>query len=195
MIDLNFMKHSRIITFFFLISLVISSPASGMEIWDKYSKLKSLSANFKQQKEIKSLGMTLNSHGSLKFNKPDFFEWKVTSPKSFGFIFEKDGIKMLENGQVMRSADATKMDGKMLNAISHLKAWLTMDQKFIQEHYSVKKLSNTEYEFAPLKDPKIFKTIKVITDGKVPVKKIHMVEMSDDVINIEFTDTKMTYEN
>lgn len=188
------MKHRNALWITLFITIFFSSSAFSQKIWDKYSKLSSLSADFKQIKEVKSLGVTLKSEGSLNFQKPDFFEWQVKKPRSFGFVFRKGSIELWENGKISKSADSSKMDAKMLNAISHLKAWLTLDQKFIESHYSIKELSKNRYEFRPIGELKIFKSITIETHEKYPIKKIQMLEMSDDVIDIEFFGTKMTYE-
>lgn len=189
------MKHSKTLFFSFFFTLIFTSEAYCLDIWQKYSKLSALSSNFSQEKEMKGLGVKLKSQGSMSFKKPDFFEWNVKSPKSFGFVFKNNGIELLENGKVVKSADTTKFDPKMLNAISHLKAWLTLDQKFIESHYEIKKLAGNLYEFTPIGEMKIFKSIKIETHDKYPIKKIQLIELSNDQINIEFTDTKMTYEN
>lgn len=187
------MKQCAIVVLTLIFALNLAQ-ASTADLFQKYSKLSALTSQFAQVKEVKSLGVKLNSKGTLSFKKPDYFEWKVTSPKSFGFVFNKGGIEFWENGKMTRSADTSKMDSKMLNAVSHLKAWLTMDQKFIETHYAVKQINASTYEFTPVGDLKIFKKIEVETHEKYPIKKITMYEMSDDLITITFTDTKLTYE-
>ncbi|MBA2403950.1 MAG: outer membrane lipoprotein carrier protein LolA [Bdellovibrionales bacterium] len=189
------MKQSKtLLLFAFLIGL-FPNAALALDIFQKYTKLSQLSTNFSQVKELKGLGVKLKSQGDMQFKKPDFFQWKVTSPKSFSFIFRGDSIELLENDKVVKSADATTFDPKMLNAISHLKAWLTIDQKFIEANYAIKQLSKNLYEFIPLGKNKIFKSIQVETGEKYPIKRISLTELSDDSIDIEFTQTKLTYEN
>lgn len=171
-----------------------TTPVFALEMWSKFSHVKTLSAKFKQQKTVKSLEMTLNSRGSILLKKPDFFEWNVVDPRSFSFIFNKDQMEIKENGKVVRSIDSTKMDEKLLVSITHLRGWLTLDEKFIQSHYSVKKISQYRYEFSPLAEKKIFQSILVTTAEAVPIKRIQMTELSGDIIDIEFFDTKMSNE-
>lgn len=154
-----------------------------------------MSSHFLQEKELKGLGIKLKSHGTLQFKKPDFFEWKVTSPKSVRFIFKGDSIELFENDKLVKISDSTKLDSKVLNAITHLKAWLTIDEKFIDANYKIKQQSKNVYEFTPTGNNKIFKSITVETGEKYPIQKIFLVELSDDLINLEFTRTKLTYEN
>lgn len=189
------MKQSR--TLLLLAFLIGLFPLEGfsLDIWQKYSKLSQLSTHFSQEKELKGLGVKLKSQGTMQFKKPDFFEWKVSSPKALAFIFRGDSIELLENNKVVKSVDSTKFDPKMLNAITHLKAWLTIDQKFIEANYSITQLAKNLYEFTPIGTNKIFKSIKIETGEKYPIKKIHMVELSDDSIEIEFSQTKLSYEN
>jgi outer membrane lipoprotein-sorting protein len=189
------MKQSK--TLLLLAFLIGLFPLEGysLDIWQKYSKLSQLSTNFSQEKEIKGLGVKLKSQGTMQFQKPDFFEWKITTPKPLAFIFRGTSIELLENDKIVKSVDSSKFDPKMLNAITHLKAWLTIDQKFIEANYAIKQLAPNLYEFTPIGDNKIFKTIKIETGEKYPIKKIHMVEMSDDLIEIEFSQTKLKYEN
>jgi outer membrane lipoprotein-sorting protein len=188
------MKHSKTLLLTCAFFSLLSTPGFSQTLWDKYAKLSSLRANFKQEKEVKSLGMKLHSSGSLSFKKPDLFERKVLQTNPFGFVFKSDQIELWENGKLVKSVDSSKMDTKMLNAITHLKAWLTMDQKFVETHYSMKKLSESKYEFTPKGKTQIFKTITIETDTKSPIKRIQLVELSDDLINIEFSGTKLQYE-
>lgn len=189
------MKQSKTLLLFAFLMGLLPGQGFAFDIFQKYAKLSQLSTHFSQVKELKGLGVKLKSQGEMQFSKPDFFEWKVSQPKSFAFIFRGTGIELLENGKIVKSADSSKFDPKMLNAISHLKAWLTLDQKFIEANYEIKKLSEQLYEFTPVGDNKIFKSIKIEMGDKYPIKKITMVELSDDLMEIEFSKTKMTYEN
>ncbi len=184
----------RLFSFLFLTFFTLSSPVSAQDLWKKYSKLSGLTARFEQTKDVKSLGVKLKSAGTIAFKKPDYFEWQVVAPKNFGFIFKSGQIEFWENGKIVRSADTSKMDGKMLTAISHLKAWLTMDQAFIKSHYDFKKTGPKTYIFTPNGTLKIFNSILLTAGDTYPVKSIELLELSQDVITIEFSQTKMTYE-
>ncbi len=186
---------TRRISFFTLITVfLLMENAFSLEIWQKYSKLSELSAHFSQTKELKSIGVELKSQGNLRFKRPDFFEWAVTSPKNFVFSFKDNQIILMEDGKVIKSADSAKLDQKMLTAISHLKAWLMIDKKFIEENYDIKNTKANIYEFTPKSEVKMFKHIQIETGKDAPIKKIALTEISNDVIVIEFSQTKMTYE-
>ncbi|MBY0413894.1 MAG: outer membrane lipoprotein carrier protein LolA [Bdellovibrionales bacterium] len=189
------MTQRKLGVLLFILLNIFSSSAYSLDIWKKYSKLKTLTADFSQTKELKSIGVKLKSKGSMNFNRPDYFEWQVNEPKNFVFIFKKDIITLLEDGKVLRTADSANFDKKMLDAISHLKAWLMIDQKFIGEHYEINKLSNDRYEFAPKGQTKMFKNITIDLGTTYPIKKIILQEFSGDTIEIEFSKTKLTYED
>jgi outer membrane lipoprotein-sorting protein len=189
------MTHQKLPTLILVLLCLFPGMASSLDIWQKYSKLNKLSADFTQTKEIKSVGVTLKSKGSLRFERPGFFEWTVISPKNFVFIFKDNNISLVEDGKILKSADSAKFDKKLLEAITHLKAWMMIDQKFIEENYSIKNISTDSYEFIPKSDVKMFKSIQIELGKNYPIKKISLKEISNDVIVIEFSKTKMSYEN
>lgn len=191
------MTHRKFELYFILLLVCFlnTSTANALDIWQKYSKLKTLTSDFTQTKELKSIGVSLKSKGSLSFDRPNSFVWKVTEPKNFVFSYKDDAISIMENGKVLKNANSANFDKKMLEAITHLKAWMMIDQKFIEEHYNIKKLSETLYEFTPKEAVKMFKSIVIELGSNYPIKKISLTEVTNDVINIEFSKTKMTYEN
>jgi outer membrane lipoprotein-sorting protein len=180
--------------FFLCLICLIPSLGFPLDIWQKYAKLKKLSANFSQTKELKNIGVTLKSSGTIHFERPNLFEWKVESPKNFVFQFKDDNISLMEDGKVIKNADTAKFDKKMLDAISHLKAWMMIDQKFIEDNYMIRPISSTVYEFTPKLEAKMFKSILIELGKDAPIKKISLTEISNDLIVIEFSKSKLTYE-
>lgn len=190
----GFLMTRRISLLALIAVFALIENAFSLEIWQKYSKLSELSAHFSQIKELKSIGVELKSQGNLRFKRPNFFEWEVTNPKKFVFSFKDDQIILKENGKVVKSTDSAKLDQKMLAAISHLKAWLMIDQKFIEANYEIRNIKPNIYEFTPKSESKMFKLIQIETGKDYPIKKISLTEISDDVVVIEFSQTKMIYE-
>lgn len=180
-----------------LVLLLIFLPglSHSMDIWQKYSKLSKLSAEFSQTKELKNIGVTLKSKGTISFKRPDYFEWTVLKPKNFVFLFKDNTITLMEEGKFLKNTDSANFDKKMLEAINHLKAWMMIDQKFIEANYDIKNVSKNIYEFTPKGDLKLFKNILIEMGKDYPIKKISLTEYSNDVMVIEFTKTKLTYEN
>jgi outer membrane lipoprotein carrier protein len=189
------MTHRKFALFIFIFCSLMPGISNALDIWQKYSKLKTLTSDFNQTKELKSIGVTLKSKGSLSFDRPNSFVWKVTEPKNFVFTYKDNAISIMEDGKVLKNADSANFDKKMLEAITHLKAWMMIDQKFIEEHYNIKKLSDVLYEFTPKQDVKMFKNIVIELGNNYPIKKISLMEVTNDMIVIEFSKTKMTYEN
>lgn len=191
----HLMTRRNLSILFLFILCLLPGQVFPLDIWQKYAKLKKLSANFSQTKELKNIGVTLKSSGTLNFERPNLFEWKVESPKKLVFQFKDNNISLMEDGKLMKNTDTAKFDKKMLDAISHLKAWMMIDQKFIEENYTIKNISSDIYEFTPKLSAKMFKSILVELGKDAPIKKISLTEISNDIIVIEFAKTKMTYEN
>jgi outer membrane lipoprotein carrier protein len=189
------MTHRKSVLFILIVCGVIPEVSNALDIWQKYTKLKTLSAEFTQSKELKSIGVNLKSKGTLSFDRPNYFEWKVIEPKNFVFMYKNASITLMEAGKVLKSADSANFDKKMLDAITHLKAWMMIDQKFIEENYNIQKITAETYEFTPKDKVKMFKSILIEMGKNYPIKKISLTEATNDVIVIEFTKTKMTYEN
>ena len=177
--------------YWIFIALSYTFPVFSLEIWNKYGDIQNLTAQFKQKKIIKSLEMTLFSEGSLTLKRPDFFEWNIVTPSLFTFTFSKDKIEIKEGQKISKTFHKNQMDDKILESIFHLKGWLMLDETFIKSHYSIKQLSPLQYEFTPLGEKKIFKNIVLTTDKNIPITQIKIIEFSDDVINIEFFNTKI----
>ncbi len=186
------MKHSKALFFFLFFAMNFSVKAG--EIWSKYSKISTLNANFRQEKVLKSMGIRLSSEGSLHFKKPDFFEWTVTKPRPVKLVYKKGSFEVWENGVLKTNAGEGSMDARTIRAISHLRAWLTLDEAFIHKNYEMKKTGPENYEFTPKGSDLFFKRITVQLGKNVPLERMTLVEMSDDEIQIVFSGTRLTYE-
>ena len=79
--------------------ILVQSPlAWGGGDWHDFqeaaSKIKSLKAEFIQEKRLKILSKPLVSHGRLFYRPPDYLRWEYTKPIKSVMLMRKDVVKM-----------------------------------------------------------------------------------------------------
>lgn len=186
------MKQSNTCLLSLFITLTCLNAQAAIP-WKKYEKLQTLQASFQQTKRVKDLDLTLKSSGTIDFRRPDYFAWRVLAPRAVAMIFKADAIEFWENDVQVKGISVSQLDGKMLTAITHLKAWLTLDRAFIETHYAIRELSATSFELTPKGETKFFKKINLVTGASHPIKSIEFVELSDDSMALEFSKNQVTY--
>ncbi len=183
----------------FLSIILFSSAARSQDNtwlthWDKYSKMKSIRAKFKQEKFLPSMDLTLSSKGTLYFNKPDLLEWTVTSGKPIKFTIDKDKVTLFEGKTKKSEMSLSKVGKAMVGPILHLRGWIKMDVDFVQKNYDVKNIGKRLFRFTPKDENTFFKKIEIKLGLSDPISKLILFETSGDRLSFEFEESKITYE-
>ncbi len=162
----------------------------------RYESVKSIEASFTQVKTLKDMNMSIKSSGTFKITRPNQILWKIKEPAPVSIIISAQEIKIQSGQGTGAQTEIYKLSslpsGKMAKSMSGLMAWLNLDSKEIYKNYDVTSTEKNQYVFTPKdKDAQGFKTLGMTLDNKGFVKKIKMVEISDDTIDIEFGSPKI----
>jgi hypothetical protein len=181
------------LTLFLLVILSFITEASMDSRIKKFKKLKSLTANFKQVKLIKSIGIKVKSTGTLTINNPDFFSWNVKIPSLLRFEYRKTALMLFENNKETMRVDTKSVNKDLIVMINFLKKLMVLDDHFISHNFKINKIKSNIYELVATSKIKIFKKALLEFGKGAIINKAIITEMSNDEITLTFTDHKTSY--
>lgn len=190
------MSFTKAFFFIFITSFLMvntSIEASIDKYFSSFKSLKSLKADFKQDKLIKSLDIVVSSEGRLEIDKPEFFLWAVVKPSSISFKFEKNEIQLITNGKVTMSTQVGKVGSDLLEMINFLKSLMNMDKEYILSHFHIKETSEKSFLLTPVVEKKLFQQISIKFGSRDEITKIILTELSGDLITINFLNHIIKY--
>lgn len=159
-----------------------------------HKELKTLSAQFTQEKVSSLLTEKVVQKGKLSYRSPKQLRWEYTSPKAMSVIFS--------NGKVLlkTSKGTVNNPNKMLNEMGGLiistinGSFLTDNANFKARYYKNSKTGKILVVLTPInKRIKAYYSKMTITlDGKSHLaEKVAMHEVNGDVTTITFSDKKV----
>ncbi len=159
-----------------------------------HKQLKTLCAQFTQEKTSSLLSEKVTQKGKLSYRSPKQLRWEYTSPKAMSVIFS--------NGKVLlkTAKGTTNNPNKMLNEMGGLiistinGSFLTDNANFKARYYKNSKTGKTLVVLTPIskKIKAYYAKMTITLDGKTNLaEKVEMHEVNGDVTKITFSDKKV----
>jgi outer membrane lipoprotein-sorting protein len=177
-----------------------SKPLAEKELREKlklYQSIQKLEVAFKQTKTIKDLEVQLKSEGHLTLIRPNRVIWEIKSPAPVLVSLDEREIQIRSG----RGPDSSTMTMKISDApsdessksISGLVAWLNLDATKLHSQYQIYSSGGSAYRFVPKeKAGSPFEELEMTLGSGGHLKKLRIHEVSGDLLNIEFTQPKLT---
>lgn len=154
----------------------------------------SIESDFTQQKELSMLSEKIISKGHFVFKKDNLLRWEYNSPTKYLIVINKDKIWIKDEKKTSKFDMNSNKVFKEINDImlSCVQGTIFKSNKFKTSYFENEK--TYKLELLPLdKNMKAtFKKINLYFDKSVTsVSKMDMVEVSDDITTIDFTNKKL----
>jgi outer membrane lipoprotein-sorting protein len=154
----------------------------------------SIESDFTQQKELSMLSEKIISKGHFVFKKDNLLRWEYNSPTKYLIVINKDKIWIKDEKKTSKFDMNSNKVFKEINDImlSCVQGTIFKSNKFKTSYFENEK--SYKLELLPLdKNMKAtFKKINLYFDKSVTsVSKMDMVEVSDDITTIDFTNKKL----
>lgn len=162
-----------------------------------HQKLKTLSANFVQEKESSLFTEKVTQKGKFCYQAPMQLRWEYTSPKAMILIFNKEGMTIKSGEEISKKND--KMIGEVESMIISILDGKNFNNEkdFTINYYFDKKTNHPIVQLIP-KNKKIkasFKKIRIVLNNKNHLAdQVILEEASGDVTTITFSDKKINGE-
>lgn len=163
-------------------------------IQKSHKDLKTLSAQFTQEKKSTLLADKVVQKGKLYYRSPKQLRWEYTSPKAMSVIFSNGKVLLkTSKGTVSNSNKAlNEMGGLIINTING--GFLTDNGNFKARYYKNSKTGKILVVLTPVskKIKAYYSKMTITLDGKTHLaEKVAMHEVNGDVTTITFTDKKV----
>ncbi len=153
--------------------------------------LKRIEADFKQVRRVKKwqTDITTLGHFTLSRHPQNYIIWEVTAPSYTAIKVTSDQISLKSDKP---SSNWKALDNKqMKEQMSSIFSWLSFDLKKMSEGFQVTTKSKNQLHLSPLNHKSYFDKIKIEFGKNKYLKKIEMIEKSDDSLIIVFSNTKV----
>ncbi|MDO4228218.1 MAG: outer membrane lipoprotein carrier protein LolA [Capnocytophaga sp.] len=159
---------------------------------EKNKSIKSIQADFQQKKHLDFMSKDIETFGKMAFLKPDKLSWQYTKPYTYRIVFQKDNIKINDEGKISQM----KADNKIFKKISSLIVNSISGNMFDEKEFSVTLWKSNNKNFAKLnpKDKTLQKYISEIHlffSDDATVESVKLIEPSNDYTEIIFTNKKI----
>ena len=156
-----------------------------------YQHLSTLDVNFTQTKNLKSIDTVLKSSGHLSLNQAKkTVVWQILKPSHLKVALGEAKIE-IETGdgasKQVQSLNLKDAEGTSAQNLMALTGWLKLDAAWIEQNYSVVKISTRKYEFKPKSENKSpFDRLELTLSPQGHVQSLFLSEISKDTLKIEF---------
>ena len=156
-----------------------------------YQHLSTLKVNFKQIKDLSSIGTKLESTGKFTLIQAQKkLIWEIEKPSPL-LVTLSEGEMRIESGQgkekqiqILKMSDAGEQGAQNLAALI---AWLRLDANALFGQYTILKIGEQKFSFTPREPAKSpFQKLEMQLDKSGHVQKLFLLERSKDSITIEF---------
>lgn len=184
-------------------SSAFANPASHTltrsELQDKlkyYKKINTLHTKFKQVKNLKDLGMELESSGELSLVFPEEVTWTLLTPAYTQLKLSGQTLS-LESGELANRKKNTfnltkELGADISKSLLHLLVWLKIDVDSIFQLYEVVELGTNSYSCKPRNtQDAVFEGLNFVIHPKGHISKLILSEKSGDHLTISFSDPKV----
>ena len=170
---------------------VFEYPVKNIDLLQtKISIPASLSGEFKQQKTLKDMRVTLNSSGKFAVHKKSFITWHITDPIN-NLITIKNGEITSETAGKQQSLTSSNQTAKQIMAV--LNGIFTQDFKSLSNYFRLYYMEDrTGYTIGLKPSNQIMNEIfsSIIITGNKYVKTAIFINNIGDVTKIDFMNIK-----
>lgn len=154
----------------------------------------SIESDFTQQKELSMLSEKIISKGHFVFKKDNLLRWEYNSPTKYLIVINKDKIWIKDEKKTSKFDMNSNKVFKEINDImlSCVQGTIFKSNKFKTTYFENEKSFKLELHPLDKNMKATFKKINLYFDKSVTsVSKMDMVEVSDDITTIDFTNKKL----
>jgi outer membrane lipoprotein-sorting protein len=173
---------------------VKSETEISAKLKDYAAKLKSIQADFKQEKHLEYLDVALESGGKFWFESPDKVRWEYNKPYNYILILNSGKLKMISS----KSNNEIDMKGNaVFEQVNNLMVAAVSGNVFDNKDYSAIAYENKEYYLINIKPvssylSQMIKEIDLYFDKRnYVVTKIRMIESESDYSIITFANLNL----
>lgn len=154
----------------------------------------SIESDFVQEKNLSMLSEKITSKGHFVFKKENLLRWEYVSPSKYLIIINKDKVMIKDEKKTTKYDMNSNKVFKEINDImlSCVQGTIFKSNKFKTSYFENEK--GYKLELIPLSKnmKETFKKINLYFDKNVTsVSKMEMVETSEDVTTLDFTNKKI----
>jgi outer membrane lipoprotein-sorting protein len=154
----------------------------------------SIESDFVQEKNLSMLSEKITSKGHFLFKKENLLRWEYVSPSKYLIIINKDKVMIKDEKKTTKYDMNSNKVFKEINDImlSCVQGTIFKSNKFKTSYFENEK--GYKLELIPLSKnmKETFKKINLYFDKNVTsVSKMEMVETSEDVTTLDFTNKKI----
>ena len=168
-----------------------------LRLEDKMSGVKTVEADFTQEKRLSVFSQPVTIKGKIFIQKPQLFSWHAQSPVRYSLLIKGDVIKQWdEESNQVQQFSLSRNPGFSI-AIAQMKVWFSGAYVSLLKDYAVKIISQDPVilEFAPIQSNPAFGLIKGV---KVSFEKderylqeIRIEEKNGDIAILTFFSVKL----
>lgn len=165
---------------------------SGIE--KSHKQLKTLSAQFTQEKTSSLLSEKVVQKGKLSYRSPKQLRWEYTYPKAMAVIFSNGRVLLKTSKGTINNPNKmlNEMGGLIISTING--SFLTDNANFKARYYKNSKTDKTLVVLTPIskKIKAYYAKMTITLDGKTNLaEKVEMHEVNGDVTKITFSNKKV----
>jgi outer membrane lipoprotein-sorting protein len=158
---------------------------------NKLSSVKSVSADYTQQRYISELDMKMTIHGKMYFEKEKRLLWICNTPVNCRFLISENGLSQYdgESGSVFTLEGSKQPWLKLL--WRNTAAWMSGDIAALQKEFSLSVDGENRLLLIPVKENTkgFFKSVSILfNDAFDGISEIEIIENSGDKISIKFSE-------
>ncbi|HPO13700.1 MAG TPA: outer membrane lipoprotein carrier protein LolA [Candidatus Hydrogenedentes bacterium] len=168
-----------------------------LRIEQKMSEVKTIEADFTQEKILAAFKRPLLSKGKIFIQKPLLFSWRVDAPVRYCMVIKEDSLKQWdEETKQVQHISLTDKPG-FSDVIAQIKIWFSGEYSSLVKEYAVKVLSEepAQLEFSPnASSPaaEVIKTVRVAFESDERyLREIYIEEKGGDKTTITFSSAKL----
>ncbi|MEB3004141.1 MULTISPECIES: LolA family protein [unclassified Capnocytophaga] len=162
------------------------------KVIEKNATIETLQADFKQRKHLEFMSKDIETKGKMAFLKPDQLNWQYTTPYRYQIVFQRDNIKVNDEGKVSQM----KADNKIFKKINKLIVSSVSGNMFDDKEFAIILYTSgneTLAKFSP-KDrtlQKYIKEIHLFFSSDATVGRVKLIEPTEDYTEIIFMNKKL----
>ncbi|PZD76831.1 outer membrane lipoprotein carrier protein LolA [Mesonia sp. K7] len=195
------MKIKVLILLFFIVQLGFSQEKMSdseisvfkNKVEQKAASVKTMQSGFVQNKYLSYMQNPVKSEGEVFYKEPKTLKWSYTKPDQNTIIFKDGSLFVKNNGKAREiKVDQNKMFENLVGLLTQsMNGKILNNPDFKASFYkkeglvTVKMLPNEE----SLRE--IFKNIEITFTREYTIKKVKLVDLSEDITEIKFTEMQI----
>ena len=163
------------------------------EVEKKANAITTMQSDFVQQKSLSYMQNPITSEGQVYYKEPKTLKWSYIKPDQNTIVF-KDGSLVVNNNGKSREIklDQNKMFENLIDLLAQSMNGKILNNSNFEADFE-KKGNQVVVTMSPLDDhlKEMFKNVEISFNSDYTIKKVRLIDLSDDVTEITFSNMKI----